>query len=63
TLSILLSKIPPEQHRRPVKGLLRILAHPVNAALKTHETHGNQPLKPKTVHQTNRKTCLNMKNI
>ncbi|WP_220464861.1 hypothetical protein, partial [Komagataeibacter europaeus] len=46
TLSILLSKNPPERCCRPVKGLLRILAPPVNANAKTHEMHGNQPIKP-----------------
>ncbi|WP_211308932.1 hypothetical protein, partial [Komagataeibacter nataicola] len=38
-----LVKDPPEQHRRPVKGLLRILAPPVNAMPKTLKTHGIQP--------------------
>ncbi|WP_220032413.1 hypothetical protein, partial [Komagataeibacter rhaeticus] len=38
-----LVKDPPEQQRRPVKGLSRILAHPVNATPKTQENNGNPP--------------------
>ncbi|WP_220032737.1 hypothetical protein, partial [Komagataeibacter oboediens] len=46
TLSILLSKNPPKRHRRPVKGLLRIFPHPVNADLKIQKMNGKQPLNP-----------------
>ncbi|WP_208624657.1 hypothetical protein, partial [Komagataeibacter sucrofermentans] len=57
TLSILLSKNPPEQHRRPVKGLLRGLAPPVNATPKTRKTHGIQPQNTLNIHKPNQKNA------